>query len=106
MENKFKEMRGIVSGPIWSDWREQLLESELVGLHQGLEKLEREILLDWLQWHDPKGNYTDRKCIENGVQQLSKLKAVAYIHKEILRIHMKRRYNDFSNTHAQLIFNN
>ncbi len=67
MENKFKEKRGMVSGPIWSDWREQLRESELIGLHQRLENLEREILLDWLQWHDPKGNYTDRKCIENGV---------------------------------------
>ncbi|MDR2273072.1 MAG: hypothetical protein LBF27_19335 [Sphingobacterium sp.] len=106
MENKFKEKRTTVSTSMWSDWREQLRESELIGLDQRLEKLEREILLDWLQWHNPKGNYTDRKCIENGVRQLSKAKAIEYTYKEILRIHLKRKYNAFSNTHAQLMFNN
>lgn len=106
MENKFKEKRAAVSNSIWSDWRDQLRESELVGLHQRLEKMEREMLLDWLQWHNPKGNYTDRKCIENGVQQLSKLKAIEYIYKEILRFHMKRKYNAFSKTRVQLMFNN
>jgi len=106
MENKFKEKRAAISTSIWSDWREQLRESELVGLQQRLEKLERDMLLDWLQWNNPKGNYTDLKCLENGVQQISKLKAIEYIYKEILRIHLKRKYSAFSNTHAQLMFNN
>jgi len=106
MVNKFKEKRTAISNSIWSDWREQLRESEVAGLQQRLEKLEKEMLLDWLQWNDPKGNYTDRKCIENRVQQISKMKAIEYIYKEILRIHMKRKYNAFSNTHAQLMFNN
>lgn len=106
MENKFKEKREAISTSIWSDWREQLRESELAGLQQRLERLEKEMLLDWLQWNNPKGNYTDRKCIENGVQQISKMKAIEYVYKEILRLHTKRKYTAFSNTHTQLMFNN
>ncbi len=106
MQNKFKTGKSYTSTSIWSDWREQLKESELVGLLEKLETMERELLVEWLQWYKPKGNYTDRKCMENGVKPLPKSKAIAYTYKEILRIHMKKQYKSFSNGSIQLMFNN
>lgn len=106
MENKFKANKAYASRPRWSDWREQLKESELHGLRQRLETMERETLIDWLQWYNPKGNYTDRKCFENGIKPISKLKAIEYTYKEISHIHLKKAHNTFSNGRIQLMFNN
>ncbi|ULT26311.1 hypothetical protein KUH03_05190 [Sphingobacterium sp. E70] len=41
MENKFKANREFTSRSIWSDWREQLKESEINGLLQRLEVMDR-----------------------------------------------------------------
>ncbi|WP_293946535.1 MULTISPECIES: hypothetical protein [unclassified Sphingobacterium] len=106
MENKFKANREFIARSTWSDWREQLKDSEINGLLQRLETMEREVLVDWLQWYNPKGNYTDRKCMENGIKPLCKSKAIEYTYKEILRNHAKKQYNSFSNGPLQLMFNN
>jgi len=106
MENKFKANREFTSRSIWSDWREQLKESEINGLLQRLEVMDRKVLVDWLQWYNPKGNYTDRKCMDNGVKPLCKSKAVEYTYKEILRNHTKKQFNSISNGPIQLMFNN
>ena len=106
MENKFKANREFTSRPIWTDWREQLKESEINGLFQRLEEMDREKLVDWLQWYNPKGNYTDRKCMHNGVKPLCKSKAVEYTYKAILRNHTKKQVNHVSHGPIQLMFNN
>lgn len=106
MENKFKENTEVVSKSVWPDWKEQLKESELHGLFQRLETMDREILLEWLQWFNPKGNYTDRKCMENGVKMLSKHKALQYTYKEIYRIHVKKQHSVFSTCAIPFIFEN
>ncbi len=106
IENRFKTSRTLGGIPMRSDWREQLKNSELPGLMQRLESMPRETLVEWLQWHKPKGNYTDRKCLDNGAPLLSKAKAVEYTYKEILYIHLRKQHNDFPAATGQLLFKN
>lgn len=66
------------------DWRYQLLELKDKILFDRLSLLKRRELLEWLQWNDRNGTYTDHDCIRKGIPLFTKLQALATVYHHIM----------------------
>lgn len=66
------------------DWRHELLTMEHKALFDKLMLLKRNDLLDWLQWNNCNGTYSDEHCIEKGIPLCTKMQAVAIIYHQIM----------------------
>lgn len=66
------------------DWRYELLTMEDKVLFDKLILLKRNELLDWLQWNNYNGNYSDQDCIKKGIPLFTKMQAVAMVYHQIM----------------------
>ncbi len=69
------------------DWRYQLLDLKDKALFDRLSLMKRQELLQWLQWNDRNGIYTDYDCIRKGIPLFTKMHALATVYHQIMRDH-------------------
>lgn len=68
-----------------SDWRYNLMDLDESGLHAELKQMSRETLIEWLEWNDPNGVYSDEDSDNEGMKRLTKNDAEQIIIDKLLR---------------------
>ncbi len=68
------------------DWRYRIMEYSGSELMDRIKALHREVIIEWLQWNDSNGIYSDKDSVQEFGEPLTKNQAMSYMYCQIMEI--------------------